>query len=169
MTQSNWHLAQLNVGRIVAPTDSPVLAEFMSALDGINALADRSPGFIWRLQGDNGNATQILPTPDPYFLINMSVWRSIESLFDFVYRSAHTHVMARRREWFEKPVEAYLVLWWVPAGYIPSTEEALARLAHLHASGPSPYAFTFRQHYPPPDADAAPGDMKPEPDCVGWA
>jgi hypothetical protein len=167
---ANWQIAQRNVGRVVAPIDSPALADVMAALDGINALAERSPGFVWRLQGDNGNATEILTSPDPQALINMSVWQSVEALFEFVYRTAHTGVMVRRREWFEKPVEAYQVLWWVPAGHIPSTEEALARLAHLRAHGPSPNAFTFKEHYaPPPDAQPSPADMKPEPYCVGWA
>ena len=170
MTKPHWHLAQLNVGRIVAPTDSRVLADFMAALDSVNALAEASPGFVWRLQGESGNATEILTTPDPYFLINMSVWASIEELFEFVYRSAHTKFMVRRREWFERPDAAYQVLWWVPAGYHPSPQEALARLEHLRAHGPSPYAFTFKQHYPPPyDLPYDPGDMKPEPYCVGWA
>lgn len=107
MAQSGWHLAQLNVGRVLAPTDDPALADFMAALGRINELAERSPDFVWRLQGDNGNATAILATQDPRFLVNMSVWDSIEALFAFVYRSAHTAIMARRREWFEKPVEAY--------------------------------------------------------------
>jgi len=170
MAKADWHLAQLNVGRVVAPTDDPALADFMAALDRINALAERSPGFVWRLQGDSGNATEILTTPDPYFLINMSLWESIETLFEFVYRSAHTGFMARRREWFEKPVEAYQVLWWVPAGHLPTTAEALERLAQLRARGASPDAFTFKEHYPPPShSDAAPSDMKPEPYCVGWA
>jgi hypothetical protein len=171
VTKADWHVAQLNVGRIVAPTDSPVLADFMAALDRINALAEQSPGFVWRLQGDSGNATELLATPDPYFLINMSVWESIETLFEFVYRSAHTGLMVRRREWFERPVEAYQVLWWVPAGYLPSPKEALARLDHLRAHGASPYAFTFKEHYPPPyDApQVSPSNMKPEPYCVGWA
>src|SRR5438874_6596225 len=111
---SGWHIAQLNVGRILAPTDSPQLAEFMAALDEINARAEATPGFIWRLQSDSGNATDIRVSEDPNFLINMSVWATIEPLFDFVYRSAHTAVMARRRQWFEKPTEAYQVLWWVP-------------------------------------------------------
>src|SRR5580658_9357733 len=114
MAEADWHIAQL--------------ADFMLALDRINALAEESPGFVWRLQGDSGNATEILTTPDPYFLINMSVWQSIEELFEFVYRSAHTGFMVRRREWFERPMEAYQVLWWVPAGYLPSPKEALARL-----------------------------------------
>ena len=100
----------------------------------------------------------------------MSVWHSIEALFDFVYRSAHTSFMVRRRQWFERPTGAYQVLWWIPAGYRPSPQEALARLDHLRAHGPSPYAFTFQQHYPPPyESSVSPADMKPEPYCVGWA
>ena len=150
MAKAAWHIAQLNVGQILAQTDDPVMADFMNALDRINALAEASPGFLWRLQGDNGNATEILTTPDPYFLINMSVWRSIEELFEFVYRSAHTGFMVRRREWFERPSEAYQVLWWVPAGY-----------SHRHKTGwrgwvicapmvphrtPSPLSSTSRRH-----------------------
>jgi len=170
MAKADWHIAQLNVGRVVAPTDDPILADFMNALDRVNALAEASPGFVWRLQGDNGNATEILTTPDPYFLINMSVWRSIEELFEFVYRSAHTGFMVRRREWFERPSEAYQVLWCVPAGHTPSPQDGLARLGYLRAHGASPYAFTFKQHYKPPYETAAPpSDMKPEPYCVGWA
>ena len=170
MGKADWHVAQLNVGRVVAPTDSPVMADFINALDRINALAEASDGFVWRLQGDNGNATEILTTADPSFLINMSVWQSIEMLFEFVYRSSHTGFMLRRREWFERPSEAYQVLWWVPAGYRPTPQEALARLDHLRAHGSSRYAFTFKQHYPPPyELLYDPGNMKPEPYCVGWA
>src|SRR4029077_21215679 len=135
---SGWHIAQLNVGRIIAPTDSPELAEFMAALDEINARAEATPGFVWRLQSDSGNATDIRVSEDPSFLVNMSVWATIESLFDFVYRSAHTTVMARRRQWFEKPTQAYQVLWWVPAGQVPSVREALERLDHLRRHGPTP-------------------------------
>ncbi|TLY86600.1 MAG: DUF3291 domain-containing protein, partial [Gammaproteobacteria bacterium] len=139
---NEWHIAQLNVGRILAPTDSPQLAEFMARLDEINALADGSPGFVWRLKSDSGNATDIKVSEDPYFLVNMSVWVTIESLFEFVYRTSHTAVMVRRRQWFERPTEAYQVLWWVPAGHIPSASEALDRLEHLRRNGPSPHAFT---------------------------
>jgi Domain of unknown function (DUF3291) len=162
------HIAQLNVGRTLAPPDSPQIADFMAALDAVNALADTSPGFVWRLKSDSGNATDILVSSDPNFLVNMSVWDSIEALFDFVYRTAHTAVMARRREWFEKPSQAFLVLWWIPAGHVPSTEEALARLEHLRREGPSAHAFTFKQRYPHPGMGGAPQDMKPEPYCVGW-
>jgi len=164
-----WHIAQLNVGRTLAPPDSPQIADFMAALDAINALADTSPGFVWRLKSDSGNATDILVSSDPNFLVNMSVWDSIEALFDFVYRTAHTAVMARRREWFEKPSQALLVLWWIPAGHVPSIEEALARLEHLRREGPSAHAFTFKQRYPHPGIGGAPQDMKTEPYCVGWS
>jgi hypothetical protein len=165
---STWHIAQLNVGRAVAPPGSPELADFMAALDRINALAESSPGFVWRLQSDSGNATDILVSDDPRSLVNMSVWSSVESLFTYVYRSAHTDVMKRRREWFEKPTEAYQVLWWIPAGHIPSVEEALARLADLRREGPTARAFTFSHRFPPPGEPGSPQDMKPEPYCGGW-
>ena len=164
-----WHIAQLNVGRAVAPPGSPELADFMAALDRINALAEASPGFVWRLQSASGNATDILVSDDPRSLVNMSVWSSVESLFEFVYRTGHTEVMKRRREWFEKPLEAHQVLWWVPAGHLPSLEEALARLADLRRDGPSERAFTFSRRYPPPGDSGSPEDMKPEPYCAGWS
>ena len=164
----DWHIAQLNVGRILAPPGSAEVAEFMAALDGVNALADTAPGFVWRLKSNSGNATDILVSSDPLFLINMSVWGSVEALFDFVHRSMHTKYMVRRREWFEKPVEQYLVLWWVLAGQVPSPQEALARLEHLRMNGPTPHAFTFREKYPPPGDAALPENMNPEPYCVGW-
>jgi uncharacterized protein DUF3291 len=165
----SWHLAQLNVGRLVGPLETPPLADFVAALDRVNALADASPGFVWRLKSDSGNATDIRAGDDPLFIVNMSVWVSVEALFEFVYRSAHTKVMTRRREWFDKPDAAYQVLWWVPAGTVPTVEEALQRLAHLRAHGPSPFAFTFRARHPPPGEPGEPADMRPDPYCVGWA
>lgn len=164
-----WHIVQLNVGRTLAALDSPVLADFMAGLDEINALAEASPGFLWRLQSDSGNATDLKISSDPNFIINMSVWSSIDSLFDFVYRSAHTLVMARRREWFEKPVEAYQVLWWVAAAHTPTVEEALTRLDQLRQHGPAPQAFTFKQRYPPPGELGAPQELNLEPYCSGWS
>jgi hypothetical protein len=140
----------------------------MAALDRINAQADGTPGFVWRLQSASGNATDILVSADPNLLVNMSVWETLEALFDYVYRSAHTQVMVKRRQWFEKPTQAYMVLWWVPAGHIPSTAEALERLEHLRRHGPSPHAFTFSQRYPAPGEAGTPQDMKPEPYCAGW-
>jgi hypothetical protein len=166
MTQTTlWHLAQINVAYAVAPLDSPQLADFMAALDPINALADQSPGFVWRLVGGGGNATDVTVDGKPGLLVNMSVWTSPESLFDFVYKTAHTKIMARRREFFHK-AEVFLVLWWVPAGHIPTVQEAMTRLEHLRAHGPTPEAFTFKQRFPPPGTAGDPVNMRPEPYCV---
>jgi Domain of unknown function (DUF3291) len=152
---SRYHLAQLNVGIIRAPLDSPVMADFVGNLDRINALAESSPGFVWRLQTDEGNATALRPTDDENLLVNMSVWEDAESLSRFVFKSSHVEIMRRRAEWFQRMADAYLVLWWVPSGHRPTIEEALARLAILRASGPTPDAFNFRTAFPPPDAERA--------------
>lgn len=138
-------LAQLNIARLKAPLDSPELSEFVASLDRINALAEASPGFVWRLKDESGNATAI-PTPfGADMVVNLSVWRDAESLHEFAFRSAHVEVMRRRREWFQKMAEAYLVLWWVPAGHRPDAAEAARRLEHLRRNGPTPEAFTFRE------------------------
>jgi hypothetical protein len=150
MASSAWHLAQVNIGVLRAPLDSPQIAGFVDALDPINALADRSPGFVWRLQTEDGNATAIRPFEDPDILVNLSVWESIEALGDFVYASRHLEVLRRRREWFEKIAEAHLALWWVPAGTTPTVAEARRRVDLLRERGPSPDAFTFREPFPPP-------------------
>lgn len=144
------HIAQVNVGRLVAPVTAAEVAEFMALLDPINALADASPGFVWRLQSDSGNATDIRPFDDDELLINMSVWRSLEELRDFTYRSAHVDVLRRRREWFHKLAEAHLALWWVPVGHIPTPSEAETRLRLLREHGPTPEAFMFRTPFGPP-------------------
>ena len=166
---ASWHLAQLNVARALAPLDSPELAEFVGALARINELADAAPGFIWRLVGADVAAPVATSGSDPQLLFNMSVWTSPEALFDFVYRSAHTGVMVKRRQWFEKPAVAHQVLWWVPAGELPSLDEGLARLELLRDKGPSPLAFSFKQRFPAPGGAADPEDMRPEPYCVGWS
>lgn len=154
MSESNsgYHLAQVNIGRLVAPLDSPQLAGFVAALDPVNSLADAAPGFVWRLQTDDGNATGLRIFGDDTMLVNMSVWESLEALGDFVYRSAHREVMRHRREYFEKLSESFVALWWVPAGHIPTVAEAEARLMHLRDRGPTPEAFTFRSPFGPPDA-----------------
>jgi hypothetical protein len=164
-----WQLAQINVGRLVAPSTDPRVRPFFDALDRVNALADASPGFVWRLQSEAGNATDIQPTSDPLFLVNMSVWADAESLFNFVYRSAHTPEMARRREYFERCETAYQALWWVPAGYRPSVDEGLSRLWRLDRYGPTPLAFTFKARFPVPGLSSTPVDMQPDPWCVGRA
>ena len=149
MTDRPWHLAQLNVGRLLAPLESETLAGFVAALEPINALADGHPGFVWRLQTDAGDATSIRPTEDDLFLINMSVWSSLETLRAFVYTTAHVQVLRQRRAWFEQLATSHMVLWWVPAGHIPTVEEALARLERLRRAGPTPAAFTFRAPFEP--------------------
>jgi hypothetical protein len=147
---SGYHLAQINIGRLLAPTDSPQLADFMAGLDRINALAEAQPGFVWRLTGDGANnATDIRAFDDPMLALNMSVWESPQALAAYVYRSEHVSFMRRRREWFE-PHPAPLALWWIPAGHIPTPEEGRVRIEALRQDGPTPYAFTFRQLFPPP-------------------
>ncbi len=140
-------LAQLNIGRLVAPTDSPVVAEFMDALDEVNAIADASSGFLWRFQTEEGNATAERPFDDDTILVNFSTWMSVDALADFVYRSAHAPFLRRRREWFERMDETFSVLWWVPAGHRPTVTEAIERLEHLREHGPTPHAFTFRHRF----------------------
>ncbi len=147
------HLAQVNIALPKQPLDSPLLEEFVAALDPVNAVADGAPGFVWRLQTEDGDATAVRAFGDDRLIVNMSVWESLEALRDFVYRNpAHLRVMRRRKEWFERLQEAHLALWWVPAGHVPAVAEAEERVAHLRAYGPTPYAFTFRNHFPPPDA-----------------
>ena len=148
-----YQLAQLNVGRLRAPADAPEIAEFMAALPAVNALADAAPGFVWRLVADYAeNATAIQAFDDKLIIINMSVWESLESLRDYVFATDHVSYLRRRREWFERMDEAYAVLWWVPAGYRPGIDDAVAKLRLLRAQGPGAEAFTFREPLPPPGA-----------------
>ncbi len=149
---SAYQLAEINIGRLVAPYDSPPLAEFVASLAEINALADAQPGFVWRLTGENDDATDIQAFDDPLVAMNMSVWASLEALAAFVYRTDHRVFMRRRREWFEAPSEAYMALWWVPAGHRPTPAEGRERLEALRRDGPTPFAFSFRQPFPAPDA-----------------
>lgn len=148
---SEHHIAQLNVGRTVAPLDDPRLAGFVGWLDDINALAERSPGFVWRMQGDSGNNTDLKVTDDPLFIVNLSVWESIDALHAYTYGSAHRTVFARRYDWFERRDGPNVVLWWQLAGTIPDVRDALRRLQGLAELGPTPEAFTFRQHFSPPE------------------
>lgn len=159
-----YELAQLNIGIIKGPIDGPVMAEFVANLDPINALAERTPGFVWRFQTEEGNATSVRPYPENESMaVNMSVWKNVDSLRLFVFHSEHVAIMRRRREWFEKMDEAFLVLWWVPKGHRPTVEEAKNRLELLRRKGPTAEAFTFRQAYPPPDApQAAPAEFGDE-------
>lgn len=137
------YLAQLNIGRILAPIDSPIMAEFKNNLDKINKLAEESDGFIWRLKDDSNNATSIKLYDDDLMIPNMSVWRDKDSLFKYVYRTEHVEFFKRRKEWFEKMTDRHMVLWNVPIGHNPTLAEAIERLEHLRAHGESDYAFTF--------------------------
>ncbi|TDC38191.1 DUF3291 domain-containing protein [Actinomadura sp. KC345] len=142
-----FHLAQFNVGTLRFPLDDPRAADFVALLEPVNALADAAPGFVWRLAEEGQpDATGMRPAGEDV-IINYSVWESAEALWDFVYRSAHLETMRRRREWFQRHVDAHLVLWWIPAGHVPTVGEALERLALIRAQGPSPRAFTFASSY----------------------
>jgi len=167
---SAWNIAQINVARAVDDIASDRLRDFVDNLDRINALAEAHPDFVWRLRADVRDPGDALVGDDPRFIVNMSVWSSVEGLFDYVYKSGHREIMVRRREWFEKPAHAFQTLWWVPDGHIPTVEEGFAKLAVLDRLGPTASAFTFKTRFPAPDAPAAPPvDMKPEPHCVGWS
>ena len=147
---TDFQLAQINIGTFKAPVESPLIAEFIANLDRINALADISPGFVWRLTGNGNDAIDIQPFENPLIGINMSVWTGTDALAVFVYRSAHRDIMRRRHEWFEK-MELFTCLWWVPAGHKPTPEEGIGRLDLLRRCGPTPDAFTFRDPFGPPD------------------
>jgi hypothetical protein len=155
-TDPRFELAQVNVGRLVAPLDDPRLAAFMAALDPVNAVADAAPGFVWRLQTEEGNATGIEAFSwdagdSAGMIINMSVWTDVESLQAFVATDLHRAVLVRRRQWFQLMTEARLACWWVPSGHRPSTLEAEERMRHLRQHGPTPHAFTLRRSFPKPD------------------
>lgn len=151
---SRYALAQLNIAVMLEPYESPRMRDFVDNLDRINGIADASDGFIWRLQTEEGNASALRPMGEET-LVNVSVWRDVESLSRFVHRSAHVEIMRRRREWFERMAEAHMVLWWVPLDHRPSVEEAIDRLARLRRHGASPEAFDFRRVFPAPDAPPA--------------
>ena len=161
-------VAQVNIGRLVAPLDSPQLADFVAGLDPVNAVADSAPGFVWRLQTEDGNANalrvfeQDAEGSDGGILINMSVWETVEDLAAFVYGEAHIAVLRRRREWFERLKDAYAALWWVPRGHIPAIGEAEERVKNLRAHGPTAHAFTLKVHFPPPGEDSAEPVLSPE-------
>lgn len=169
MAPMEFVLAQVNIGRLRAPVDSPQIAGFMAALDPVNALADVAPGFIWRLQTEDGNATAVRAfewdqAGSAGVIMNMSVWESVEALAAFVYSQQHRQVLRRRREWFERMEEAYLALWWIPRGQVPTTEDAEDRIRHLRAHGPTAQAFTLRVHFLPPGN----GETSPRPGRADW-
>ena len=147
----HYHLAQVNVARMLAPLDSPQLASFVAQIDAVNAEADRSPGFVWRLL----DASSVRAEGDPLLLFNLSVWESIDALKQYTYTAGHVQAFRARAGWFEKPDKPHLALWWIPAGHIPSIAEAVERLEHRRAHGDSEAAFSFSRPYPTPDAPAS--------------
>lgn len=159
------HLAQVNVSRLLAPLDSRLLADFVAALDEVNAEADRAPGFVWRLQTEDGNATAVRgfgwDAGDSHgVIVNLTVWRDVEALAEYVFSGRHLEIMRRRRTWFQRAAEATTALWWVPAGTLPTTDDAEHRVRLLRVHGATPAAFTFRHLFPPP---GAPSGMRAEP------
>jgi Domain of unknown function (DUF3291) len=158
---SQYELAQLNIAAMKEPLDSPRMADFVANLDRINALAESSPGFIWRLKTDDGDATALRPLGENT-LVNMSVWRDVAALNHYVYKSAHIEIMRRRKEWFERMSEIAVVLWWVPNGHRPSMVQAVEKLQHLCAHGPTAEAFTFKRAFAPPDLREQPIDFGDE-------
>lgn len=162
---TRFHLAQVNIARLLAPIDSPQLAGFVARLEEINALADQVAGFVWRLQTEDGDATALRPYDDDRILVNLSVWETIEALNRYVYRSDHVEVMRQRRQWFEKMTDPFMALWWIPAGHRPSVAEAKERLELLKTQGPTAEAFTFRQPFSSPSFPSAQYDPPLPDEC----
>jgi hypothetical protein len=156
------HLAQVNIARARAPIDDPLMGGFVARLDAINALAEASPGFVWRLKTDEGNATSLQPYDDERILVNLSVWQTPEHLKQFVYRSAHKEVMHHRKEWFERFTGAYMALWWIEPGHVPTIAEAKERLAYLQLHGESEFAFSFAHIIPVGGVEAVSKQMATE-------
>jgi hypothetical protein len=144
------YLAQINISRLLAPLDDPKIAAFVAQLEPINALADKAPGFVWRLKSESGNATDIAYNDDPFVIVNMSVWESIETLRGFAYRSDHANVLRDRAKWFEKMDKPSYCLWWIPAGHLPTVADGRERLEHYQKRGATPHSFWFSQHFPQP-------------------
>jgi hypothetical protein len=142
-----FYLAQVNIAKMLAPIDSPVMAGFVTNLDRINALAENNAGFVWRLKDESNNATAIKIFDDDFLIINMSVWKNSETLFQFVYQSNHVEILKRRKEWFEKIPEMHMALWYVQAGHLPTVAEAIERLNYLRNYGETPFSFSFKKRF----------------------
>lgn len=148
--KQNYYLAQINIALMKAPLDNPIMTEFAEALAEVNAVAENSPGFVWRLQTPSGDATDIKAYEDPRILVNISVWQSVEQLKNYVYQSLHGDFFVRRRKWFEKYKGEHFAMWWIPDRHRPTVEEGKAKLEHLELYGDSPKSFTFAQTYSAP-------------------
>jgi hypothetical protein len=144
----DYHIAQINIARMLAPVADPIMADFVAQLPPINQLAEQSPGFVWRLQSESGDATSIQVYDDEMIIINLTVWESVDALRQYVYKSAHSGVLRDRKRWFEKFEGPYYALWWVPAGHLPSTEAGKERLEYLREHGDTEYAFSFKNVFP---------------------
>ncbi len=141
------YLAQLNIAKMLAPLDSPVMADFVDNLDRINALAESSEGFVWRLKDDANNATSLKIYDDDFLIVNMSVWKDIDSLFRFAYQTQHVDIFKRRNEWFEKMKDMHMAIWYIEENHRPTIIEAEERLDYLRATGETPFAFTFKKRF----------------------
>lgn len=144
---ADYHIAQINVGRMVAPIESEEMSGFAERLDEINALADEAEGFVWRLQTEEGDATGIRVFDDDLIIVNMSVWESLEALHEYTYKTAHAQLIKGRKNWFQKMTVPHMAIWYIPAGYIPTAEEAQAKLDVLNEHGANPMAFTFAHSF----------------------
>lgn len=144
---SDYYLAQINIAHMLSPLDDPIMADFVNNIDRINALAEGAPGFVWRLQTDEGDATAIRVFDNNMLIVNMSVWQSVEALFDYTYKSGHVEVFRRRQEWFSKLGSHHLAMWWVPSNRLPTIEDARDKLAYMDKHGITPLAFTFKQRF----------------------
>lgn len=140
-------LAQINIAEMLAPINDPIMKDFVDNLDRINKLAEQSQGFIWRLKGDEDNATAITVFDNLFLIINMSVWENIDALFDFTYKTVHVEILKRKKEWFHKMPRMHMAFWYVENGHEPTPEEAKERLYYLQEYGESPYAFSFKSKY----------------------
>ncbi|MFG1667542.1 DUF3291 domain-containing protein [Streptomyces sp. Y7] len=165
--EAAFALAQVNIGRLKAPLDSPQLKDFIDHLDPVNADAEAADGFVWRLQSDSGDATDVSVFGDEWLIINLTMWRDTNALTAYMYQGRHREMLARRREWFERVQEAMTALWWVPAGHRPTVAEAESRLLHLRTNGPTPYAFTLRTSFPPQGAEPVLGEVPEGLGCSG--
>lgn len=153
---ARFHLAQVNIAKARAPLDHPLMKGFVDQLEHINRLAETSPGFVWRLQTDEGDATAIRAFDDPLIIVNLSVWESVEALREYVYSGEHLSVLRSKRDWMEKLPTPSLALWWLPEGELPDVLMARQKLELLQAQGPSAEAFTFARPSPMPGALAVP-------------
>ncbi|WP_298496043.1 DUF3291 domain-containing protein [uncultured Algibacter sp.] len=148
---TNYHLAQVNIAKRLAPMDDPIMKDFIDNLDKINAIADKAEGFIWRLKDEDKDEAAIV-FQDDTFIINMSVWETLETLFNYTYKSGHIDVFKRKKEWFSKMKMIHMAFWYVPVGYEPTFQDAKDRLDYLNKHGDTPYAFSFKSKFTFKDA-----------------